>query len=280
VNNKNIHCKACGHLFTGKFCNNCGEKVYGDQDKNLKHLMEDAFHFFTHFDNKFLKTVKLVLLKPGYLSHQYSGGIRKPFFKPVSLFIICVILYLLFPFFKGLNMRYYTYETAGNTYAPFVAPVIKKKLANNTYSVEQLAERYDQASPKFAKLLILLYLPFTAFALQWLFFRRKKYYFDHFIMATEMNSFYILVGYLIVPLFAYLIVWIWPSAVRLFEDGSSFYFVILGMYSMAFAVALKRFYQEKWIWIIPKTILFLWIFLFLIKFVYNVILFYLVMLTL
>lgn len=278
--NQPIRCKLCSNTFIGKFCNNCGEKVYSEQDKTLKHLLEDAFHFFTHFDSKFLKTVKLVLLKPGYLSQQYCAGIRKPYFKPVSLFIICIILYLLFPFFKGLNMRFETYASAEYKYSPLVAPVIKNKLANNYFSLEQLSEQYNNTSPKFAKMMMLLYLPLTALALQILFYKRKKYYFDHFIIGTEINSFFTLVGYLLIPVFVYLIIWIWPISKPFFNDDSIFYYMVTGFYFLVCAISLKRFYGEKWVWTIPKAFLFLFLFLFVIKFVYNLLLFYLVMLTL
>lgn len=280
MTNTNIICKNCGNSFSGKFCNNCGEKVYSDHDKTLKHLLEDAFHFFTHFDSKFLKTVKLVLLKPGYVSQQYCQGIRKPFYKPISLFIICIILYLLFPFFKGLNMRFESYQAVQYNYSALVAPLIKNKLANNVYSLEQLTEKYNIASPKFAKLMMLIYLPMTAFALQLLFFKRKKYYFDHFIIGTEINSFFILIGFLIVPIIVKLLTWIWPSSAYLFQDDSVFYMGIVAGFWIVFSIALKRFYQEKWVYTIPKAFLFLLGFMFVIKFVYDLLLFYLVMLTL
>lgn len=278
MNTNSITCKSCSNVFTGKFCNNCGEKLYNDHDKSLKHLFDDVFHFFTHFDNKFLKTVKLVLFKPGYLSSQYCEGIRKPYFKPVSLFIICVILYLLFPFFSGLNMQFGTYHSSNYTYAPFVQPVIQQKLQNNAISIDQLAARYNQASPKFAKVMILLYLPLSALALSILFYRRKKYYFDHFILSTELNSFYILIGFLVVPIFAYAMISVWPASERFFKDGSVFFKIVLGLYLVVFAVAMRRFYKEKWIWIVIKAIIFLLLFMFVIRFLYNLLLFYLVML--
>lgn len=278
MNTNSITCKSCSNVFTGKFCNNCGEKLYNDHDKSLKHLFDDVFHFFTHFDNKFLKTVKLVLFKPGYLSSQYCEGIRKPYFKPVSLFIICVILYLLFPFFSGLNMQFGTYHSSNYTYAPFVQPAIQQKLQNNAISIDQLATRYNQASPKFAKVMILLYLPLSALALSILFSRRKKYYFDHFILSTELNSFYILIGFLVVPIFAYAMISVWPASERFFKDGSVFFKMVLGLYLVVFAVALRRFYKERWIWIVIKAIIFLLLFMFVIRFLYNLLLFYLVML--
>src|SRR5688500_3391743 len=99
------NCKNCNHSFTGKYCNVCGEKVYSGHDKEIKHVFEEAFHFLTHFEGKFLTTIKTIFTNPGMLSLDYCNGIRKKYFKPISLFLMIVILYLLFPLFEGLNMR-------------------------------------------------------------------------------------------------------------------------------------------------------------------------------
>jgi hypothetical protein len=38
-----INCKNCGNSFAGKFCNNCGEKVYTDHDKSFAHILKRYF---------------------------------------------------------------------------------------------------------------------------------------------------------------------------------------------------------------------------------------------
>ena len=109
-----IHtCKNCGNQFTGKYCNVCGEKVYTDHDKSIAHFLEDALHFITHLEGTLITTLKTILTKPGRLSYDYCHGIRKKYFKPLSFFMLLVILYLLFPFFTGLNMPFRFYLNRG-----------------------------------------------------------------------------------------------------------------------------------------------------------------------
>ena len=102
-------CKNCGNIITGKYCSNCGEKIYTDKDKRVSHLFEEAFHFITHFDGTFFNTIKAIVTKPGKLSLDYCDGIRKKYFKPMSFFLLLVVIYLLFPVFEGLNQRLYYY---------------------------------------------------------------------------------------------------------------------------------------------------------------------------
>ena len=100
-------CKNCNHAFTGKYCNHCGEKVYSEKDRSVLHFFEEGLHFITHFEGTFFNTLKKIFTRPGQLSVDYCNGKRKTYFKPLSLFLLLVVLYLLFPFFEGLNMKLY-----------------------------------------------------------------------------------------------------------------------------------------------------------------------------
>ena len=75
-----VKCKNCQHEFTGKFCNQCGEKVYSEHDKSLKHVFEEGFHFLTHFEGTFFNTLRTIVLRPGKLSLDFCYGIRKRYF--------------------------------------------------------------------------------------------------------------------------------------------------------------------------------------------------------
>ena len=55
----------------------------------------------------FFNTLKKIFTKPGQLSVDYCNGKRKTYFKPLSLFLLLVVVYLLFPVFEGLNMKLY-----------------------------------------------------------------------------------------------------------------------------------------------------------------------------
>src|SRR6476620_2272424 len=102
-----VTCPSCGNNFTGNYCNHCGEKLITEHDKKLSHVFEEALHFITHFDSKFLTTVKLVLTRTGFVSKEYCAGRRKKYFKPISLFLISVVVYLLVPALPaGMNIRF------------------------------------------------------------------------------------------------------------------------------------------------------------------------------
>ena len=270
-------CKNCGIAFAGNYCSNCGEKNYQAHDKSFHHILHEAVHFITHFDGAFFKTIRLVFTRPGLVSSEYVAGIRKKYFKPVSLYLLCVVVYLLFPFFRGLNMEFYSYTNKNSEYQRITMPVAKQKARNKNLSFEILAKKYDEKSAKVSKILLLLYLPLTALLLSLLYFKQRKYFFDHFILSAELNSFLVAFGFLILPLSLYLIDRLGHFISNDFHlpiNNTTIEFIIEGGFLLIIVFALKRFYNQNWLWTIVKSLLFLIIFLIVILPIYRIILFF------
>lgn len=273
-----IECKNCGNHFHGKYCNECGEKVYSQKDKSLSHIFGEVFHFISHFDGSFFKTLKTILVSPGKMSLDYSSGIRKKYFKPVSLFLVLVVAYLLFPQFRGLNMQFGTYLSEQYRYAWFAVPVATYKIKTQHISGLELGVLYDHTSPAIAKLCLLMLIPLSALAISVLFFKKRKYFFDHFILSVEILSFYIFSQYLFLPVLALIAEKFAPFLNYLFYDDSwlwiSFY-ILFGIYVTA---AFKGFYKQP-LWLcFLKAVLFYFVFTFVIQYVYNTVLYLLIML--
>lgn len=274
-----IICKNCGAGFTGSYCNQCGEKRYTSRDKNLTHFIGESFHFLTHFEGKFFTSLKTIITKPGKLSSDFADGIRKPYFKPVSFFFLLVILYLLFPMFEGLNMQlkyYQSMEIFGNS----VRNVVAQKMASHNYNFEELSNIFHQTGKKTSKILLALLIPFSALILMVFGWRKRKFVYDHLIFATEINSFYLLWGYLVVPLLIVLSV----KLSSLFGYSGSFQseiIVIIMVFSLflVFTIfAIKRFYNYSTLLSIIFGILFSVMHSIIVMYIYKLILFFVIML--
>jgi hypothetical protein len=272
-------CKTCGNSFTGKYCNQCGEKVYTEKDRTFRHIADETIHFVTHFEGSFLRTVKTIFTKPGKLAYDYCNGTRKKYFKPISLFLLCIVLYLLFPRFDGLNMKFSSYVSSQNNYTWLAIPVAKKKMKSASITEKELNDKYNRVSAKVSKIFLLALIPLSAFFLYLLFFRKGRYFFDHFIMATEFNSLMVIVVFLLLPLLVVVGTWIYSPVSQYFVDSNlipfiSVHFILLIFLSFGF----KRFYQQSWLLTIIKSIIFLLLFDFVIMYIYHCLLFFLVML--
>lgn len=278
MDNTQETCRNCGYSFTGKFCNRCGEKIYNEQDKSVTHLFHEVFHFFTHFDGAFPTTVKTIITKPGQYALDYCSGIRKRYFKPIPLFLLLVILYLLFPAFQGLNMRAGTYVDDQYNYSWFAIPVVKNKMKKKGVKYEVVAKMYDEKSPKIAKLCLFLLIPMSALITSLLFYTSKRLFYDHFVLSAEISSFYIFFVFLFIPAIASISILISPSTEAIFRDDS-WLSIALAILTAAFILlAFKRFFGQRWGWSTLKAILFFTIFSAGLKYLYAMIIFYLTML--
>jgi len=246
--------------------------------------MEEGVHFITHFEGSFPATVKTIFVRPGRFSLDYCNGVRKKYFKPISLFLMAVVIYLVFPMAQGLNlsMDMMVSGSASNGMA-WVGAAAEAKAAARGISYEQLAEAYDHKSPKFAKIMLFLLLPMAALLLRIFFYKKKRYFFDHFILATELVTHFILVSFLLIPLLLYVLATLIQLVSGKMPDygdnliGPLMIIVLIPSWT----IALKRFYQEKTGWAILKTILFLLVFTLLCLFIiYRLIIFFTILLFL
>jgi hypothetical protein len=150
-----------------------------------------------------------------------------------------VIVYLLFPLFEGLNMKLRYYK-ANQYYGTYATEQAQRVQAEHHYTDEDLEEKFSHKGEKTSKFLLFITLPFMA-TISWLLgFRKRRFYFDHFIFTTEMVSFFILFGFLILPLIVLLLNLV---GVRIFNDEAWIVFTVFGGFGFFVGMAAKRFFQ-------------------------------------
>ncbi len=248
-------CKNCGSHFTGKYCNACGEKVYTAKDKSIGHIFEEFLHFLTHFEGSFLTTLKTIFTKPGQLSLDYTNGIRKKYYKPTSLYLLIVVIYLIFPVLSGLNMPMKSYE---GMFGGYPASVIERKMERKHMTHEQIEERYDHKSHTVSKLVLLIILPLCALVLLALY--PKKGLFDHYILSAEINSFFLAFTFLLIPLFFTAMAAIFNlfhhQLPNVFYNQDVLIWLSLITVAAFSTIAFKRFYQSGTAAGIVKSVVF------------------------
>lgn len=96
-------CKNCGTVFTGNYCNNCGQPAETHKI-NFHFLWHDIQHGLFHFDKGILFSIKQLFTRPGHSIREYIEGKRIKHFKPVSLTILMATLYALVYHLFHLNL--------------------------------------------------------------------------------------------------------------------------------------------------------------------------------
>ncbi|CAL2102164.1 conserved membrane protein of unknown function [Tenacibaculum sp. 190130A14a] len=87
-------CKNCESKIEGNYCNHCGQRTAIDK-VSFKETFQDLANAFFSVDAPFYLTFKELFLNPGKLFRAFLEGKRKTYYKPVSFFVLTMIVYLL-----------------------------------------------------------------------------------------------------------------------------------------------------------------------------------------
>ena len=88
-------CANCLTPLTGPFCSHCGQHV-ADYHRSVWRFVIDFFDSAFSWDNKFFRTIKPLLQRPGWLTQEFMAGRRVRYVHPLRLFLftsfICLAL--------------------------------------------------------------------------------------------------------------------------------------------------------------------------------------------
>lgn len=224
-------CKNCGSHLTGKFCQNCGQKV-GIHRITFTHFLHDFFHAVTHADKGFLFLVKELIVRPGFVAREYLDGKRKKYFNPLTFFVICSAIWAL-----AVSKSHY-----------FESMYSSQPRGSGSSTMPQWLGYYFSKSMKLVitqgKIINLVVLaPMLAF-LTWIFFFRKKTNYAENLLLHAL-----LVGFMQLGL-----VIIFIPAFLLFGHVHINNYIYQILFMIYLVVAYKQFFQNHLLVTILKTI--------------------------
>jgi hypothetical protein len=99
-------CLNCGAAIYGRYCHSCGQENI-EPKETFWHLLTHFAYDITHFDGKFFSTIKYLLFRPGYLSHEYLKGRRASYLHPIKLYVFTSAFFFLifFSFYNDLGVQ-------------------------------------------------------------------------------------------------------------------------------------------------------------------------------
>lgn len=151
---KEKNCLNCNAEVAGRFCQTCGQENI-EPKESFWVLATHFIHDLTHFDGKFFGTLKYLLFKPAFLSHEYLRGRRTSYLHPIKMYVFTSAIFFLifFNFYqkkeksneteekkplvaviKGLNEKKETFEKA----------IATKDTAELDISVEKLKAKVEK----------------------------------------------------------------------------------------------------------------------------------------
>jgi ribosomal protein L32 len=88
------HCENCGTELRGHYCSNCGQAAV-NYHRSFRHVIVDVLDSFLNWDSKFIRSIGLLLWRPGWLTNQFLEGRRVRFLHPLRLYLLVSIMFFL-----------------------------------------------------------------------------------------------------------------------------------------------------------------------------------------
>lgn len=180
-------------MFTGLYCNLCGEKVIEPKDRSFKNFIANSLTALTLADNRFLKTLWLTVKNPGFLSKEYANGRRVNYLRPLQVFFVLNLVYFLFPTLQLFNSRLQT-QMYYLFHSPIVRALVNQRLTDEHLSLQGFELIYNQQTTMLAKLLIVIFVWIASVPLALIFRKKNRYFTDHVALSIELACFNIFVN--------------------------------------------------------------------------------------
>ncbi len=194
-----IHiCKSCGNSFTGNYCNECGEKILKPSDRSFKTFLSNILIAITFADSKMIKTLWLVLKKPGFVSKEFANGKRVNYLKPISLFFVLNLIYFFFPvvqlFSASLNTQ--LLSPLRSVYQNLIA----HKIIDLGMNVESFSLIYNLKTTGFAKLMVMVFVVIGSLPLNILYWKKNRFFTDHVSYMVELACFNLFINAIVLSI--------------------------------------------------------------------------------
>ena len=195
-----ITCKSCGSTFRGNYCNQCGEKLIRASERSFKTFLNNVLISITFADSKMIKTLWLVLKKPGFISREFAEGRRVNYLNPTSLFFVLNLIYFFFPLIQLFNASLNTQLLS--PFRSFYQPIIAHKIVNLGMELSSFSLVYNLKTTGFAKLMVMIFVFIGSLPLNFLYRKRNRFFTDHIGYLVELACFNLFVNAIVLSILA------------------------------------------------------------------------------
>ena len=250
-------CKSCGHVFTGLYCNLCGEKIIEPKDRSMRTFLGNILIAVTFADNRFIKTLWLTIKNPGFLSKEYADGRRILYLRPLQLFFILNLVYFLFPVLQLFNsslrtQMYYLFHSG------MVRPMVIERVVQEGLSLDGFALMYDAKTAGLAKLLIVIFVLLASLPLSLIFRKQNRYFTDHVALSVELACYNMFVNAILLSgiLWGLSKIFRWSgSGLGDYLNDTTFTVIFISTNLYFIYRAAQTFYQQEGKKLIVKSVL-------------------------
>jgi hypothetical protein len=200
-------CPTCGAARATRYCGQCGERAVGPDELSfgrfLRSLAEEIIPGFDadpdqpiqRMGGRVYRTVYDLFRHPGRITADYIAGRRRPYMKPVQVFLVVSVLFFLF----GHN--YFRFQLGDYEFVPIYGETfdaVAAEQARMQLTPEQYRKRFNETLVTHKKAVMALTVPI--FAIGFLPLYRRRRYGEHLVFS--IHFFAVLLLFMITVMFA------------------------------------------------------------------------------
>lgn len=213
----------------------------------MRHLLLEAFHFFTDMDSSLLRTLYTLARRPGELTRAYFEGPRKRYLKPFQVFLVCNVIFFVLqsaehyvafsaPFHGQIHEQYYS---------RFVYDRGVRAQKESGLPPDAFEKIFDQHTEHLSKEMLIVLVPVLALLLFLARPGKDHWLAEHMVFSMHVIAFYLLALVGLEPAIVYFLRKLaelgytegWP--VRLVLDGFG-NMIPFGLY---LGLAMRRYHR-------------------------------------
>ncbi|HUR80202.1 MAG TPA: DUF3667 domain-containing protein [Thermoanaerobaculia bacterium] len=181
------NCLNCGVALQGDYCHACGQKAVS-LHLGMHDFAHDATHEFLHLDGKVLKTVRLLIIRPGELTREFLAGRRARYISPVRLYLTFSLIFFtlaaILPHRPGdqiVKVQGTPNLHAKNEFERRLMTGLQKAQREGQHTSEEVLHNVPKA--------MFVLMPIFAL-LTWAFYRKQqRFYVPHLYYAVHFHAF-------------------------------------------------------------------------------------------
>jgi hypothetical protein len=189
-------CENCGAALVGRFCHACGQSAE-PPTTSVRAFVRHAAADLTSLDARILRTLGLLLARPGRLTREYLAGRRIRYTQPVQLYLGCAAAF----FFVNAYHPFLAFDPrTGQVVSALGAAGVNGKLdaasraalAAQGISLEVFRERFESSVAGYLPAFLVASVLLFGIALRIFFPRQKRGLVEHAVFALHWSAFYLL----------------------------------------------------------------------------------------
>jgi hypothetical protein len=187
-------CPTCAVPIATPFCAVCGEPSTRTRRLGLGDLGGQAFKAVTNIDGALLRSLRLLVTRPGKLTVAYLEGSRKPYLGPLQLFLVANAAFFAVQSMLRTSILASPLSShmAEQDWSPIARALTHARVAAKKTTLEAFRPLFDQAAVLNAKTLIILMVLALSALLPIAFLRARRPFAAHVIFALHFYAFVLL----------------------------------------------------------------------------------------